>query len=308
MTFAAVVVSYNRIDLLKKCLVALESQTEPLDEIIVVENGSTDGSADYVRENHPGVTLFETGKNLGGAGGFAWGLDISMAKGHEAAWLMDDDAEPELDAFAPLKEAFGGIEPRPSVLASLVTNGRDVFNTRNPPVITTDAKRHMDANAVGGVAIDTATFVGVLVNLDLARETHLPFVDFFIWIDDSEYTHRLSRMGLAMTVPASMVNHPVAKGTTADMGPRLYYHIRNNLWYLREKEADRNSKIIGLAGLAIQTLEQALKAENKLGWASAAARGWFHGATRRPRRIAPGGLVETLPQDGRQALGIHAHH
>lgn len=307
MTFAAVVVSYNRIDLLKKCLAALESQTEPLDEIIVVENGSTDGSADYVRENHPGVVLFETSKNLGGAGGFAWGLDIAMAKGHEAAWLMDDDAEPEFDAFAPLKEAFRGIEPRPSILASLVTHGRDVFNTRNPPVITMDAKRHMDANAVGGVAIDTATFVGVLVNLDFARVTHLPFVDFFIWIDDSEYTHRLSRMGLAMTVPASMVNHPVAKGTTADMGARLYYHIRNSLWYLREKDTNRNSKIIGLGGLVIQTLEQALKAKNKLGWASAAGRGWLHGTTRRPRRIAPGGLVETLSQDGRHALGINAH-
>ena len=304
MSFAAVVVSFNRIDFLKKCLTALESQTEPLDEIIVIENGSTDGSLDYIRANHPGVTLFETGKNLGGAGGFAWGLDIAMAKGHEAAWLMDDDAEPELDAFAPLKEAFSRIEPKPSVLASLVTHGRDVFNTRNPPVITADAKRHMDANALGGVAIDTATFVGVLVNLELARQTHLPFVDFFIWIDDSEYTHRLSRRALAMTVPASMVNHPVAKGTTSDMGARLYYHIRNSLWYMREKDVDRNAKLIALAGLAVQTLEQAVKAENKLGWVSASARGWVHGLAKRPSRIMPGGLVGTLPAAQLRAIGL----
>ena len=46
MKFAAVVVSYNRIELLKRCLDALEHQTRPLDEIIVFDNVPSAGSAD----------------------------------------------------------------------------------------------------------------------------------------------------------------------------------------------------------------------------------------------------------------------
>jgi GT2 family glycosyltransferase len=302
VSIAAVVVSFNRIGYLKECLAALEAQTRRPDEIIVVDNGSTDGSVDYIRGEHPGVVLFETGENLGGAGGFAWGLEIAMARGHAAAWVMDDDARPELDALAPLAELFESMDPKPSFVASLVTAGRGNFNRRNPPVVSRDAERQVRANRYGGIAIDTATFVGVLVNLDLARSTHLPFTDFFIWIDDSEYTHRLSREALALTLPSSQVNHPDLQAKAKDLGPRLFFHIRNNLWYMREKQAVPATKLADLAALLQQTVAYGLGSHNKKEWALAVAKGYAQGLAKRPRRLYPGDLLATLPEDRRSAV------
>lgn len=302
MSFAAVIVSFNRLEYLKKCLTALEQQTRPLDEIIIVDNGSTDGSAEYIDQNHPNATVFRPGKNLGGAGGFAWGLEIAIAHGHEGAWLMDDDAEPELDAAEPLISMFETMSPKPAFLASLVTAGRGTFNTRNPPVVSRDARKHVQANELGGIAIDAATFVGVMINLDVASKTHLPFSDFFIWIDDSEYTHRLSRDSLAMTVKESQVNHPVAKGIGEDMGSRLFFHIRNSIWFIRERQGTLGSNLVDGLGLVQHTLLQGVAARSKKDWAVAVGKGYWEGLTSRPTRNMPGDLLATLNAEQRAAI------
>ncbi|MCC9053035.1 glycosyltransferase family 2 protein [Microbacterium sp. F2E] len=303
MTFAAVVVSYNRLPLLKKCLAALEGQTRRLDEIIVVDNGSTDGSADYVEQEHPSVTLFRTAKNLGGAGGFAWGVEIALARGHQAAWLMDDDAEPELDAAEPLVRVFETLEEKPTFLASLVTAGRGVFNERNPPVVSTDARRQTIAADHGGFAVQTATFVGVMVNLEVASKMALPMSDYFIWMDDSEYTHRLSDRGLAMVIPTSMVNHPDSQPVSNDMGPRLFYFVRNRLWYVRSRTSPIGIDMIDVLGLVVHALRQFPVARSKRAWFSAVARGFSEGALKRPRIQAPGELIASLSRAQRKAIG-----
>lgn len=303
VSFAAVIVSFNRLDYLKKCLSALENQTRRLDEIIIVENGSTDGSLEYIAEHHSSATVFRPGKNLGGAGGFAWGIEIAIAHGHEGAWLMDDDAEPELDAAEPLIAKFESMSPKPAFLASLVTAGRGTFNTRNPPVVSKDARKHVLANELGGIAIDAATFVGVMVNLEDAAKTHLPFSDFFIWIDDSEYTHRLSNGSFAMTIKESQVNHPVAKGIGEDMGSRIFFHIRNSLWFIRERQGTMASKIIDAAALVQHSLMQGLRARSKKDWLVAVAKGYWQGITSRPTRQMPGDLLASLSAEQRAEIG-----
>ena len=69
---AAVVVTYNRLDLLRQCVEALRSQTEACD-ILVVNNASTDGTDRWLDEQQD-VNSRNTGSNLGGAGGFNYGM------------------------------------------------------------------------------------------------------------------------------------------------------------------------------------------------------------------------------------------
>ncbi|KXZ59935.1 putative glycosyl transferase [Microbacterium laevaniformans] len=304
MSFAAVVVSYNRLPLLKKCLTALEKQSHPLDEIIVIDNGSTDGSADYIRTTHPEVTLFETSTNLGGAGGFAWGIELALARGHEAAWLMDDDAEPELDAAAPLIDSFQSQDLKPAFIASLVTAGRGKFNKRNPPVVSTDPQHQVRAADYGGFAIQTATFVGVMINLEEASRTHLPMADYFIWMDDSEYTHRLSDSRFAMLLPDSMVNHPDNKPISNDMGERLFYFTRNRLWYTRSRTSAISTDILEIIGVALHAIKQFPIAASKKTWFSSVTRGFWCGFFQQPRKVMPGELIATLPDAERKRLGI----
>jgi GT2 family glycosyltransferase len=66
----------------------------------------------------------------------------------------------------------------------------------------------------------------------LIEQYGLPWADYFIWADDIEYTARILRNELGVVVPSSVVWHKTAKKYTAidDVGPRYYYHVRNNLW------------------------------------------------------------------------------
>ena len=71
----AVVVTYNRLALLQQCLAALCAQTVRSFTVLVVDNASTDGTADYLKTlDMPGLVCRNPGKNLGGAGGFAYGI------------------------------------------------------------------------------------------------------------------------------------------------------------------------------------------------------------------------------------------
>src|SRR5262249_14986996 len=101
----AVVVTYNRRDLLLESLAAVLAQNRAPDSVIVVDNASADGTADAVRKAFPGVQLAELARNSGGAGGFAAGLALALAGAADLIWLMDDDTVPEPGALAALLAA-----------------------------------------------------------------------------------------------------------------------------------------------------------------------------------------------------------
>lgn len=307
MSVAAVVVSFNRLDYLKKCLTALEEQTCPLDEIIVIENGSTDGSADYVKTNHPAVTLFETGANLGGAGGFAWGIELALHRGHAFAWLMDDDAEPHRDALAPLVRAMES-EPRPSFAAPLVEDRTGAVVVGNLPTVSTDAMAQLAAQRQGGIALAHTTFVGVLIDLKLAAAMPLPYADFFIWFDDVEYTKRLAQSSHGIHVVDSRMIHPNNAGVK-DMGWRLFYYLRNQLWLTRLNPRPwslTQRPVFRLAELAVLAIQQFPAAKNKKQWLSCTLRGLGQGMFSLPAVLHPGDLLRTLPARTRDELGSRA--
>lgn len=305
MSVAAVVVSFNRLDYLKKCLAALECQTRPLDEIIVVENGSTDGSADYVRQYHPDITLFETGANLGGAGGFAWGVEIALAHGHDAAWLMDDDAEPQPGALLPLVAAMQ-TSPRPGFAAALVEDDRGTVNPHNLPAISSDPHAQLKAQKIGGVALSHASFVGVLVDLEIAARMPLPYADFFIWFDDVEYTKRLEKASFGVYVMSSRMIHP-NKASASDMGSRLFYYLRNQLWITRLSPGPRTltqHPVFKFLEMCQLSLGQFKHAKRKGLWVRSVIRGLAHGMIFTPRRVMPGELIATLSLESRKAINV----
>ena len=101
---AAVIVTYNRKAMLQRCLRALCTQTAGVPELWVIDNASTDGTAELVAQlNLPTMHYYNTGKNLGGAGGFACGIQQAACSGAEYLWIMDDDCLPEPDALQQLR-------------------------------------------------------------------------------------------------------------------------------------------------------------------------------------------------------------
>ena len=236
----AVVVTYNRRELLLEALAAVYTQSRPPDAVIVVDNASTDGTAAAVRELYPAAELAGLTHNAGGAGGFAGGMALALARTADLVWLMDDDTVPGPHALRALLEARGRLPGRPPALVAsrvLWTDGRP--HPMNTPRVKPFASRaeRLAAAAAGCVPIRSASFVSVLVDADVCRQRGLPRADYFLWNDDFEFTTRLLRGNTGLLCPASVVTHKTAtfSATDSDPGDRFFYEVRNKIWTLKAR-------------------------------------------------------------------------
>ncbi|MFD0901017.1 glycosyltransferase [Actinomadura sediminis] len=237
VTVAAVVVTYERRDLLAESLTALAAQERPPDRVVVVDNASGDGTATMVRERFPDADLLVLPRNTGGAGGFAAGMARALAGDADLLWLLDDDTVPEpgaLRALLAARDRTAGPDGPATLLASRVvwTDGRDhPMNTPRPKPRASAVERAA-ADAAGCVPIRSASFVSVLVDAAAVRARGLPVADYFLWNDDFEFTTRLLRGRRGVLCPDSVVVHKTRTfgGADADPGDRFYYEVRNKIW------------------------------------------------------------------------------
>ena len=103
MKIIAVIVTYNRLPLLKKCLRAVAKQSRKPDEIIVINNGSTDDTGKWLSTQN---VITYTQENKGGAGGFSAGINQAYRHRADWIWLMDDDTIPQNDSLEKLVAAL----------------------------------------------------------------------------------------------------------------------------------------------------------------------------------------------------------
>lgn len=233
----AVVVTYNREQLLHQCLDAIAAQTTPPAGVVIVDNASTDHSG-HVADEHPlGADVLHLRRNVGGAGGFAAGIARALVR-HDAdwVWVMDDDTVPRPDALAALFSAIDASPVRLAVLSSRAvwTDGREHPMNRSRTRWNARRQERADAAAAGGRPIRTASYVSVLLRGEDVRRLGLPLADYFIWSDDFEHTGRLLRHGRGVHVPTSVVEHRTATFATAQKSPgsRFYFDVRNRVWAL----------------------------------------------------------------------------
>ena len=98
-TIAAVVVTFNRLEKLKTVLASLEQQTRLPEQLIIVNNASTDGTDTYLEQyaadfkfgDKIQLDIVTLPENVGGAGGFSAGMRRSYELGADFAWIFDDD-------------------------------------------------------------------------------------------------------------------------------------------------------------------------------------------------------------------------
>lgn len=251
MKTSAVVVTYNRLGLLKECINALLNQTKPLRHIIIVNNASTDGTAAYLRkvkseDSTDRVIIINSETNLGGAAGFNLGMKVFVEKtSDDFVWIMDDDTIPEKDSYKYLMEASEKLDANFGFLCSDVrwTNGAPV----NTPKVAPEWHKRIDEDMV---KVEQATFVSVLVPRKAIFKYGYPISDFIIWGDDTEYTTRLSRDNECFFVNNSIVIHKTATylaGTTFandDPARILRYELMyRNLMYISKKYYSKKRSI-----------------------------------------------------------------
>ena len=116
----AIVVTYNRCELLLEAIEALRKSCEKCD-IFIIDNASTDGTKDkltlYIDQKT--IFYFNTGRNLGGAGGFNFGVRKAYEAGYDYIWLMDDDTIVEKDTLTELLDQAKTLKGKFGWLSSL---------------------------------------------------------------------------------------------------------------------------------------------------------------------------------------------
>ncbi|MEO5652448.1 MAG: glycosyltransferase [Marmoricola sp.] len=282
----AVVVTWNRRELLAESIAALRSQEHLPAVIVVVDNASTDGTQEQLA-TETGLDVVRLQHNTGGAGGFAVGMQQALSHHPDLVWLLDDDTVPTPGAAAELVRVWEQYaetagEP-PAVLASRVvwTDGRD--HPMNTPRAKPGVSRgeRTAAEAVGAIPVRSASFVSIMCDAQLVRERGLPLADYFLWNDDFEYSTRLIRGRAGLYCPDSVVVHKtkVFGSTDADPGERFFFEVRNKVWLF--------------------TRSQGLRPREKVVYGGSTLRRWartFAGSTDRPtlRRALRRGLRDGL--------------
>ncbi|MFD0898433.1 glycosyltransferase family 2 protein [Loigolactobacillus binensis] len=238
----AVIVTYNRLALLKESIAAVLAQTYAVTKLLVINNHSTDETQAYLATlDDPRLQVFNLSENLGGAGGFTLGLQRSFNETpSDLVWLMDDDTIPETDTLLELVKAAQQLNGQFSFLSSNIRllDGRP----NNVPETT---KNWSAKSAAGLIQLQSGSFVSLLVARSAVMAVGLSIPEFFIWFDDIEFTRRLSRYAPAYMVLAANVLHKTKGGREPDIltdSPQrlpLYFYYFRNKYYLERVTAGR---------------------------------------------------------------------
>lgn len=239
---AAIVVTYNRKKLLSENIESLLSQKPFVPDILIVDNNSTDGTHEMLKPyiDKGMIRYYNTGSNLGGAGGFQYGIRQAVLDGYDYLWIMDDDCMPTESALNEFVKADAELKGDYGFLSSKVLwkdGSLCTMNVQRHPMtqnITDFSKRIIPATM--------ASFVSFFVKSNVVRELGLPIKEFFIWTDDWEYTRRISLKYACYVVTDSVVIHKSNSNIGANISndsldrlDRYRYLYRNDVYLYRRE-------------------------------------------------------------------------
>jgi len=228
LNIVAVVVTYNRLALLTEAIAALKNQTLAIKHLILINNGSTDNTAQWLAGQTNLLVIQQA--NSGGAGGFYTGIKQAAGMDADFIWVMDDDSICEPAALEKLVEKIALIEEPIGFIGSrcIWTDGsshlmnmphiKPLFNNRLP------FNKYADH---GVILAESSSFVSLLINTEAVKKVGLPYKDFFIWGDDQEFTRRITKQGYPGFYCAdSIVLHKTPVNNFAD----FYTDTASNIW------------------------------------------------------------------------------
>ncbi|MBN1508292.1 MAG: glycosyltransferase family 2 protein [Sedimentisphaerales bacterium] len=271
---AAVVVTYNRKQLLSECLDSLLGQTHALDGLYVIDNASTDGTGEHLRDRgfaspgdgHRQEHYVRMPENVGGAGGFAEGMVRAAGAGFDWLWLMDDDvvaAPNALEVLVRKKETLQAVHDGPFILNSLVlSRDRPDGDALAFPLREISAGGSPRRGAFHWRLSDVRDQVhdglyrwicplnGTFLPARAVSEVGTPRREFFIYGDETDFQFRAAGSFRMYTVVDSKVFHPRQPSSVFDW--KQYYNIRNMFIVNRHFDHPtlRNFKLI-LTGLGL---------------------------------------------------------
>ena len=275
ISVASVTTAYNAAHLLPRQLEALLGQSRPLEEIVVVDNASSDGTRQLLAERYPQVTVLSMTQNLGAAGAWAAGLAYAaLQKQHDWVWAFDDDSVPGRDALEKLLAAAG--PARIGMVAMLPVHAAS--GECYPPLLWCEGfvKPSGETLAEPVWFADLTYTSGLIVRRELVERIGLPRADFFMDFFDFEYCLRARARGYRIAVvTGAKLEHEIGEARRVRLGwfsalwpdhaPwREYYMSRNLTYAVWSLYPSRRAKRFALRHLARHAGGVLLFGRNKL--------------------------------------------
>ena len=238
-----ILVNYRRADDTIACIRSLRQSTYTSFDIVVVDNGSGDGSADRIRTANPGIRLIENTQNLGFAEGNNTALKIALHEKYAFALLLNNDTVVEPQTLAELIAAMRA-HPDVGIMGAKIyffDNPRMLWFTGGILNVHSGAVTHRGIHETDEGQYDQpgpcdfVTGCCLLIRRAVLERVGMLDTDYFAYYEDGDFSQRARRAGFGVFyMPTARVWHKISRSTQWDSPFYLYFTLRNRLVFLRK--------------------------------------------------------------------------
>jgi len=243
MRVAILVLTFNNYADTRECIESLQASTYTDHEVIVVDNGSTDGSLDRLEDEFPGGMFVRIGDNLGYAGGNNRGIEFALERGAELVWILNNDTIVDRDALSRLVAAAREF-PWAGIIGSKVYYHGDkerLFFAGGSVGKWTGESRHIGYGEIDrgqydrSRAVDYINGCNLLIRRACIEEIGLLDEEYFLYYEETDWAVRARRAGWdVLFIPTPGVWHKIEAGSGWVSSTTAYYLTRNRLYFMRK--------------------------------------------------------------------------
>ena len=245
---SVVIVTWNGLSHLRRCLPALADQTGVAFEAIVVDNGSTDGTAEWIAAAYPRAVLKRLESNHGFSEANNIGFGLAQA---QLIATLNNDAVPDPDWLRSLVRAARE-HPEAGSFASRIVLDRDPNIIDSAGVVTDVLGIAWDRHNAEPVGVDAAGEVfGACAGAALYRKAVLDETEgfdpaFFAYLEDVDLAWRARWLGwTARYVPEARVVHAHSATGTEESPFKMFHLGRNKVWTIAKNHPTRTLVLYG---------------------------------------------------------------
>lgn len=241
------IVTYNNISTIAKTLETLFGETKDIDfKLYVLDNGSSDGTPEYIEKNYPDVTVIRSGKNVGFGAGHNIIINQVESKYHAVInpdIVLTQNAVKKMADYMDENPDIGLLSPR-----ICFPDGRDqILGKRNPHLKYLVASRlrgdepskllreyaMLDCDLSKPTEIENATGCFMFIRTDVLKSIGGFDDGFFMYFEDADLARRINEVSKCVYYPDAVVNHVWGRDSKRNFKLMLV-HINSMLRYFRK--------------------------------------------------------------------------
>lgn len=239
-----IILNWNGTEDTLECLASVRQLDYSNYEVIVVDNGSTDESADAISKQYPDITLLQTGANLGYAGGNNVGIRWALDHDADFVLVLNNDTIVAKDMLSHLVKAgllddrIGLVGPTNYYYSEPSTVWATGAMLTNPPEDGYKILGDGDTVSCWKIATQVDALVGSAMLIQRSVFNKIGFFDekFFLCWEEFDFSARAREAGFkCLFIPESKIWHKVGSSLGEVESPlRTYYNVRNKLLWAKK--------------------------------------------------------------------------